>query len=461
MIGRLRGRRSRTPHNAHEPLHLDDIQGNILHGYRAEAAAYIFLQVHDPVAAAACIAETADLVTTALRRPGAVALNVGVTYAGLAALGVPAHRLAGLPQAFKDGMAARAVSKLGDTGAHAPLHWDDPFRPGTPLHGVAILHGEADAVAERLRRIRAELWQDGFVEVCPPLLTGRLRGGREHFGYVDGLTQATVSEAPGQFILGAPDLDGVADTPYPALLTNGSYLVVRKLGQDVAGFRERITEAARLTGTDPEYVAAKVMGRWRDGTPVAQSPGRGSSQEEFTYDDDPAGDRCPIGAHVRRANPRGSLLFDGRLEHRHRLLRRGMPYGPPMPGFEDGSGSGSWEPVDDGQERGLLFACYQADIEAQFEFVQSQWLGDGNVFGLGYDRDPIVGHPTGEPGRPGEPGDDTVNLGGATFVPAMRTTVTTRGGAYFLVPGVEALRHLAAVALAAGAEAGATAEVGS
>src|SRR5204863_6474718 len=150
----------------------------------------------------------------------------------------------------------------------------------------------------------------------------------------------------------------------------------------------------------------------------------------FDYADDPDGRSCPIGSHVRRANPRLSLPFDGKLVNRHRLVRRGIPYGPPLPeGAED-----------DGEDRGVIFMCLQASISRQFEFVQSQWLNGGNAFRLGDDQDVLLGPQDGPaPRKMTVPGDPPYFLG------PLARVVTVRGGEYFFVPGVNGLNYLAAL----------------
>ena len=184
---------------------------------------------------------------------------------------------------------------------------------------------------------------------------------------------------------------------------------------------------------DEELVAAKLVGRWRDGSPLAlrphgPDPALGNDKEranDFRYGDDPLGLRCPRGAHVRRTNPRDALGWEGRLTARHRILRRGMPYGPALP---EGA-------PDDGAARGLLFVCLQASISRQFEIVQTQWCNDGNAFGLGREADPISGPPgsevrhiiEGDPPRVAAP---------------LRSYVECRGGEYLVVPAISALRAL-------------------
>ena len=136
------------------------------------------------------------------------------------------------------------------------------------------------------------------------------------------------------------------------------------------------------------------MGRWPDGTPLSVSPdgpdpaisGDPARINDFRFADDPDGLRCPVGAHIRRANPRDGAGVGGAMTTRHRIMRRGLPYGPRL---DPDAG-------DDGVDRGLVFVCFAADIERQFEFLQRRWLNDGDVLGLAGDPDPLLGIP-----RPG------------------------------------------------------------
>ena len=119
----------------------------------------------------------------------------------------------------------------------------------------------------------------------------------------------------------------------------------------------------------------------------------------------------------------------GKLVNRHRIVRRGIPYGDPLlPG------------ADDGGERGLMFTCLQASISRQFEFIQSQWLGDGNVFGLGADQDVLLGTHDGP-----EPSKMTVPGRPPCFVGPLSRVVRTCGGEYFFAPGINGLHYLAAL----------------
>ena len=219
--------------------------------------------------------------------------------------------------------------------------------------------------------------------------------------------------------------------PDDPLGRSGTYMVWRKLHQHVARFRAMIREADRHYGDEAE-LAAKLVGRWQNGAPLMTFPGRppehfyssAGDANDFRYAAaDPGGRRCPLGAHVRRSNPRDALGFDGKLTFRHRIIRRGMPYGPELP-------EGVLE--DDGAERGLAFVCFNASITRQFESIQRQWLNDGNAFGLGEDRDFLLG------------GTRMVVHGERPlFISSPLPFVTTRGGEYLFVPGITALGALA------------------
>jgi Dyp-type peroxidase family len=185
-----------------------------------------------------------------------------------------------------------------------------------------------------------------------------------------------------------------------------------------------------------DLLAAKIVGRWRDGTPLDRAPHRpdpavvtdAARNNAFDYADDPDGLRCPVGAHVRRMNPRRSLPFDGKLVNRHRIIRRGITYGDPLP---DGA-------EDDGKDRGVIFMCLQASLARGFEFVQSQWGNGGNAFRLGQDQDVILGpQDTEGPAKMTVPGNPPFLLG------PLSRMVTMRGGEYYFTPGINGLRYLA------------------
>jgi hypothetical protein len=204
------------------------------------------------------------------------------------------------------------------------------------------------------------------------------------------------------------------------------------MAQHVGEFRSMVDAHAVAMNADPGWVAARLVGRWPSGAPVVLSPDRDTPEmagderlNGFAYAEDPLGTKCPLGAHIRRSNPRDGLEFGERMSVRHRMIRRGLPYGPVLsPG----------EP-DDGQERGLVFIAYVADIARQFEFVNQRWCMDGDAFGLGTDADPLIGRGAGS-GKMTIPGSPPV------FVAPLRRVVTVRGGEYLFVPGIRALEAL-------------------
>jgi len=447
-----------------ETLDLASIQGFVVRGYRLPAAGYLFLRVDDPARARALIAETTPEVLTAApweSKPES-GVNVAFTYAGLAALGVPGTSLAGFPEDFRAGMAARGPA-LGDVGESASEAWEAPFGPGGDVHAMVMVSArDGDALAARDRRLRAAIERHGGVTVVGEQTGAALPGGTEHFGFADGFAQPAIEGSgvealpgqgaplkeggwrpirPGEFILGYRDEQGaIPAAPAPDQLSaNGSYLVYRKLRQDVAAFRRTLAEAAGHYPGGEAKLAAKLVGRWRDGTPIdlapeapdpaiAADPARNNA---FSYLGDDTGLRCPAGSHIRRANPRHGLPFEGKLVNRHRLIRRGIPYGEPLP---DGAG-------DDGADRGVVFMCLQASIARQFEFVQAQWFNDGNGLHLGDDEDVLMGRHDGPAPRkmtiPGRP---------PRFVGPLSRVVSVRGGDYFFIPGINGLHHLAAMA---------------
>jgi len=232
---------------------------------------------------------------------------------------------------------------------------------------------------------------------------------------------------------------------------NGSYLAFRQLEQDVGAFwRSMALIGEHPTVEDRVRLAAKMVGRWPDGSALVTRPlrygPRAPNPNDFDYArDDPHGDRCPAGAHIRRTNPRALLSRDPDLglakSKKHRILRRGRSYGPPfvpsmqpedmVAAAEAGSG--------DASPRGLHFLAFNADLANQFEFVQQTWI-NGSVFqGLHGEVDPLVGDPSVTGGRysiPSEP---------LRRVECLQRFVQVRGGAYLFLPGKAALEYLAAL----------------
>ena len=441
-------------------LDLDNIQGVVVRGYRMPVASYTFVQLADPASARRWVGEVSAQVTTAApweAKPDST-VNLAFSAAGLRALGLPESVVGSFSTAFQEGMAARAAL-LGDRGVSDPTQWTGGL--GTnQVHAVVWLAAlDPEHLAARTEWLE-RTFGAGDLTVVSRQEGGFLPGAVEHFGFTDGFSQPDMEgleSGPrtgqgaligkdqwrpvraGEFVLGYPDEEGILpDAPQPDdLAHNGSYFVYRKLRQDVTAFRRMLSDASSVYPGGEEMLAAKLVGRWRDGTPLDVSPDHPDADlvadpnrnNAFSYEEDPQGFRCPIGAHIRRANPRASLPFEGKLVNRHRLVRRGVPYGTALPPGAP----------DDGAERGVIFSCFQADIERQFEFIQSQWLNDGNAFGLGDDKDALIGDHDGT-------GKMTVHGAPPVFVHPLIRSVTVAGGEYFFAPGINGLRYLSGFA---------------
>jgi Dyp-type peroxidase family len=453
-------------------LALNDIQGIILKGYRANHAKYVFLHVEKAEAGRRLLEQLSSGITTAVEwkqrddgefeRPDSTC-NLAITYQGLRALEIPARSLNSFPLQLKEGMRSRA-ELLGDDDASAPENWDVVWQPrGKAVHLLVLIHSwrqeHLDERYDELNGLVSEL--DSGVRIIGTQDAAALGEDKEHFGFRDNISDPYVmgmskprgtrigkltpennwvALAAGEFLLGHSD-EGreTLDGPVPGhLARNGSYLVYRKLYQNVPLFRQYIERQGERYPGGKELLAAKMMGRWRDGTPLAVSskePVTDSHQNnDFLYGDDPNGTRCPVGSHARRMNPRDHFGFEGKLVNRHRIIRRAMPYGDPCP--EDDSGM-------DSDDRGLIFIAINSNIERQFEFLQREWVNNGNDFKLGDDLDPITGSAD-ENGHMLIPGDAANLKKQPTWLsPDLPRFVETRGGEYFFLPSITALKLIA------------------
>ncbi|PJN38611.1 peroxidase [Streptomyces sp. CB02959] len=448
-----------------QELELDDIQGTLLRQRPSPyVGAYFLLRVDDPVDGRRLLARLVPHVASAAcwwDPPSSAWLSVALSHSGLQALGVPQASLDSFPEAFREGMAARAA-RLGDTGENGPEHWDAPL--GSPDVHLALSAFAPDTAAlESVLDVgRAALRSLPGVRMLYRLDASQLPTGRTHLGFVDGIGEPDVEGAgvasilqagrdphgylpgfgptikAGEFLLGYENqLGRLAAMPQPETLArNGTYVAFRKLHLKVADFRRYLRDNAS-SPEEEELLAAKMVGRWRSGAPLVLAPDHDDPDlaadptraNDFGYaQDDPAGLRCPLGSHIRRMNPRDALadtMVDVRL---HRALRRGTTYGPMLP-------EGALE--DDGVERGIVFIFMGADLVRQFEFIKGQWANDGDFVGLGTEKDPVIGD----------------NDGTGTFTIPRRPVrrrlqqlprfALTRGGEYLFMPGIRALNWLA------------------
>jgi Dyp-type peroxidase family len=437
-----------------QTLELSDIQATALrHRPMPYCGAYVFLRINDPEHARTLLSRLIPKITTSAEWQKPVDeswINIVFTHRGLAQLGLPPSILDGFPQEFRIGMAERK-EYLGDIGESDPANWDHPFG-SSDLHTALMLMARTrERLEAKLAIGHAALQGLPGVEVIGQLDIALPENFREHFGFVDGISRPYIEgqggpPLPGQgeqfkageFFLGyVNELGERAKGPGPeALWRNGTYLSIRKLHQNVAQFRRFLRERAKSLG-DEELIAAKMVGRWRSGCPLALSPDHDDPEiakdslrnNAFEYyDDDPKGLRTPAGSHLRRVNPRDSLhdsIVNARL---HRIFRRGSTYGPMLP-----------EDIleDDGVARGTVIAFVNTNPERQFEFVQSQWVNDGDFISAGDEKDPIAGN--------------HAEAGQFTFPakPARRrfeglpSFVVTKGGEHVFLPGIGGLRWLA------------------
>lgn len=527
-------------------LDLHDIQGNIVFGYGRwgyPLSRYLFFKINDKQKGMDFVEALVPLVTSSAPLdkqnngiPPEATTNLAFTYAGLRELGLPDESMRSFPQDFRMGMKARK-DILGDNGPSSPENWDPIWQKNYDVHvfmsinassednltqryqhvlklvknstkGVELLGGHRSAKGKRLSK-----FQSGNAIVIDGKPTAN-----EHFHYTDGISDpvfkgqgrnrndtigagkptrepASTEDGwepleTGEFVLGHRDESAEYPlSPNPRLLSsNGTFMVYRKLHQNVGKFTSYLQEASKHYGDvelsddeKQETLKAKFAGRWSNGAPLATYPDYASASKfgeqwqnatntlfyqpnatsaqknearqiyqslktkrrAFNYANDIKGASCPLGAHTRRTNPRGSLEFDtegafdtpGAMVNRRRILRRGLPYGD------------SSDRSDNDGEHGIIFMAINASIERQFEFVQQQWINYGNDFKLSNEKDALLGnHDIDQDGAAN--GRTVINanqaLGQPTFMcSGMPRFVETRGGDYFFIPSLTALRMIA------------------
>jgi Dyp-type peroxidase family len=434
-------------------LELPEIQATIL---RQRPAPYfgthVLLRIDDARAGRAFLRRLTPYIDSAAgwRIAANAWLSIGISYAGFESLGLPQESRQSFPEAFRVGMAARA-QQLRDVAVNDPKNWELPFGTGHVHIGVSAF-SDSEAKWHRAVAIAREQWE-GFtgVSVLQTQDFGAQPGDRNSLGYKDGIDQPAIEGddidlLPGQgrpikageFILGYPGEAGVPlPMPQPEILgRNGTYIGLRKY-QSLVGAFNRFLGANGRTEEERELLAAKLVGRWRSGAPLtlapdADNPGLGADprrNNDFNYVNDPAGRQAPFGCHIRRMNPRDTELTRLTDVNLHRLIRRGTTFGPPYD-------PKALSKEDDEVPRGAYFLFISAKAMASIEFLQQEWINDGNFVGLGDERDPIVG----------------VQEDGATFtiprtpvrrrVHGIETFNILRGGEYFFMPSLSALKWL-------------------
>lgn len=451
-------------------LNETDIQGFVLRGYNFPLARYLFLELADDSALARTfLDELLPFITTGEHwdngKPDST-VNIAFTHKGLRQLQLPIASLLSFPVDFLEGMKARGPI-LCDTGRNHPSKWDEIWREER-VHvwlGVNAQCEEALVKAcdemQRLMSRTGGAREVGRQDASALKIDGEW-SSKEHFGYTDGFGNPDYigfsrksqpgqgklmrdgSWAPlatGELLLGYADEAGeLPVAPIPHLLANnGTFMVYRKLHQNVATFRAYLEEQGKRYAGGKEKLAAKFVGRWRDGTPLELSPDKPDpaivrdreQNTNFVFGEDAGGTRCPIGAHLRRVNPRDAFGFESRLINRRRITRRGLPYGPPAP---------EGEPASDQEDRGVAFMALNASLARQFEFIQQQWLEYGNDSHLGNEKDLMLGNHE-KPGRFMVQGDETPS-NPPYLCCGIPGFVELRGGDYFFIPSMTALKMM-------------------
>jgi deferrochelatase/peroxidase EfeB len=496
--------------NQHPTIELADIQALVRFGFKhLTQASFLLLRIENREAARTWLASAPVTDASDASPLPTTALQIALTSEGMRALGVAPDIINGFSHEFIVGMSAdtNRSARLGDVQANAPDKWSWGAADGVP-HVVVMLYTTPQTHDSYEQAIGAQL-SEGF-KTLKCLRTSEL-SSREPFGFEDGISQPTLDwkrERPvrdeeqlaytnlaclGEFLLGYPNEYGMytdrplvdplrgntsalplaEDAPEQADVgRNGSYLVMRQLQQDVQGFRNYLDRQSHGNKDVSEQLAAAMVGRTREGEPVVGRSSEviaGLSPKDdinaFTYQSDPQGIRCPLGAHIRRSNPRNADLPPGKTDilsrlkrtlgfdanalandlvastRFHRLLRRGRKYG--MTATAGSSVSQQDAIAAAPIETGIHFISLVANISRQFEFVQGAWIAGTRFAGLRNESDPLLGNRQSEIG--GSPSDVfsiPQSDGPDRKLTDLPSFVTVRGGAYFFLPGIRALRYL-------------------
>jgi deferrochelatase/peroxidase EfeB len=443
-------------------IDLGGVQGVVAHLYRRPVSRHLILRFGDRDGGRAFLRGLSGRVTMAdPELDQDPLLNVGITFAGLEALGVDPQLLDKFDAVYKAGPDAAALGDAQGSRSDPASWWEGRFAT-TDVHCIVHLYALSDGALDTASgQVRELARRSGVAELIPradgSVLDGRsLGGGKLHFGYTDGISHPEIAwdddlDAPPRvgfrhFLLGhstSAQSSAPASGPAADLVRDSSFGVFRWIHQDVATFNRFLSTTGpellpELSPADAEeLLAAKLMGRWRDGTPLVLAPDRPRAElarsNEFTYaEQDPDGRRCPFSAHVRVVNPRDEQL-DPVVDGVPRLIRRGMPYGPPLDASED-----------DGRDRGIigLFLC--ADIRRQV-YSLTGWIKK-NDFSPVYDgnrrtQDGLVANRS----VPGTEASFTVpGPGGGKRVVGLPDFVHTKGTAFLLYPSKATLDRLVA-----------------
>lgn len=443
-------------------LDLPDIQGFIIRGYNTRYTRHFIIEIPAGSTPNSFVVGLVDgkgpiqinSAETYKTKPDYF-FNIGFTYAGLEQLHLPDLDFHSF-SSFEAGAVDRA-DFVGDSGNSAPDHWEGSLNDATKVHIVATLWAQETAVIDsKTKEIESQL-SSNKLTLLSSFDGNAFPDGYIHFGYKDGISQPTIAaknaptrppegaqeKMPAYMLVLVGDNDDPNDpAPYqvpPNIGKNGSFSAFRILEQDVAGFDNYLQ--SQKDAIDPELLAAKFCGRWRNGNPLElnpDAPGKPMGLPEinnFNYNqpspgntfDDYQGTRCPIGSHMRRNNPREAIVSTP--VNSHRVVRRAMPYGPP------------YDPNNkDNIKRGLI-GHFVGTIENSFEFLMHNWVND-SIFAPDIDfvsKDPLLGA--------NDAGSSVMNIPEKPFeapknIKGFPRFIETRGSAYLFLPGINALKFI-------------------
>jgi Dyp-type peroxidase family len=472
-------------------LQLSEIQAYLINDYKEMGCSkYFLLQVTDPLGAKSFLASVADDVTHAKALIADSCLNIGFTHSGIERIGYDKTNMHSFSREFREGMVTEHRQRLlGDYESSDPSQWEWGGPKNEQVDLILMVFGKDEATAEKLYQ-KLKVKFEPSLSVVHTLDGKSLPNDREHFGFRDGISQPVIKGSgvkpsgnnneidPGEFVLGykneykvypdtallnvaqgkhemLPDnAEGLADKQtnikYKDVGQNGTYFVLRQLQQDVDGFwnfmkNQSDTDDEKKRNEEATELAAKMMGRWPGGAPLVKfdkDPGVDMEDNDFNYlKEDAVGDKCPFGAHIRRANPRD--VFEESppnvsmtLTRRHRIMRRVRSYG------EDFIGSA--ENHKPNGEVGLLFGVFNANISKQFEFIQYTWANSPKFKRLYADPDPFIGVRE-DPDKKLEQ-NFTIPQGTTNrVIPNLQRFVNVKGGAYFFFPSITAIKYLATI----------------
>ncbi len=465
-------------------MELQDIQGILIRSHKELShAKYLLGHIQKPSKAKSWLSNTLPKITNGLSKPEDFRFQIAFTHPGIQKLWTKG--MYGFGVEFEQGMATDFRSRvLGDLDESAPKNWiwGGPNKPSVDLL-LMVFAINKEGLNQKCEEIKLN-WSESGIDHLKSLDAPPNPKGKEHFGFADGISQPTMpglskadiaenTVAQGEFILGYKN--GYDQLPLTPLIKkeydpqnklpdakeegfrdfgkNGSYMVFRQLEQNVEGFWNQVKEGTKQIQNDKSdciYTASKMVGRWPNGKPMTQNPENESpfnpKEDYFLYleNDDKSGDKCPLGSHVRRTNPR-DVLPDNKAEaaikisNLHRILRRGRIYGPPL--HESFEAEKIKDTADDGQSRGLHFICFNSNIARQFEFIQHMWCNNTKFDGLYNDPDPVLGIK--DYRDRSKVHDFTIQANPVRQkIHGLSRHVQVKGGAYFFMPGIRALKFL-------------------